>query len=209
MIKICLADNYPMVHIGVESYFKDHVDISLVANAVDFLIVRNILLSRKIHVLILDLELYGFSGILEIRSILKEFPKIKIIIFSSLSEQIYAPNLLKAGVSGFVHKKEELDFLAIAIAKVYQGEIVLSETFAKHIKLLAKQSKSEQLHPKISKRELQVLRYLSEGKKNYEISKILKLDERTICTFKTRLLKKLNVTNLVDLIKKKNMLEII
>lgn len=118
MIKICLADNYPIVHIALKSYFKDHVDISIVANVSNFLMLKDTLLTKEIDVLVLDIELKGFTGISEIKSMLKDFPKTKIIIFSGLSEPIYDPNFIKMGVSGFVNKTEELETLAISILNV-------------------------------------------------------------------------------------------
>lgn len=209
MIKVCIADNYPVVHFGVKSYFKDNADISIVANVGNFLMVRDILLTKEIDVLILDLELEGLSSIFEVKAVLKNFPKTKIIIFSSLSEQIYAPNAIKAGVSGFIHKKEKLETLGVSIIKVHQGKIIINETVKKNLALIAKQSKSERLYRKLSNREVEVLRYLSDGKKNHEIADILKLNEKTISTYKLRLLTKLNVTNLVDLVNKAKTLEIV
>jgi len=209
MIKVCLADNHPVVHYGVKSYFKDHDDISIVANIGNFLMVRDVLLTKEVDVLILDLELEGLSSIFEVKSILKNFPKTKIIIYSDLSEQIYAPNAIKAGVSGFISKKEKLETLGQSIIKVHQGKIILNETVKKNLALIAKQNKSERLYRKLSNREVEVLRYLSDGKKNNEISKILNLNEKTISTYKLRLLQKLNVTNLVDLVNKAKTLEIV
>ena len=209
MIKVCIADNYPVVHFGVKSYFKDNADISIVANVGNFLMVRDVLLTKEIDVLILDLELEGLSSIFEVKAVLKNFPKTKIIIFSGLSEQIYAPNAIKAGVSGFIHKKEKLETLGVSIIKVHQGKIIINETVKKNLALIAKQSKSERLYRKLSNREVEVLRYLSDGKKNHEIAVILKLNEKTISTYKLRLLTKLNVTNLVDLVNKAKTLEIV
>ena len=209
MIKVCIADNYPVVHFGVKSYFKDNADISIVANVGNFLMVRDILQTKDIDVLVIDLELEGLSSIFEIKAVLKNFPKTKIIIFSGLSEQIYAPNAIKAGVSGFVHKSEKLETLGISIVKVYQGKIIMNETVKKNLALIAKQSKSERLYRKLSNREVEVLRYLSGGKKNHEIADILNLNEKTISTYKLRLLTKLNVTNLVDLVDKAKKLEIV
>ena len=209
MIKVCIADNYPVVHFGVKSYFKDNAEISIVANVGNFLMVRDILLTKEIDVLVLDLELEGLSSIFEVKAVLKNFPKTKIIIFSGLSEQIYAPNAIKAGVSGFIHKKEKLETLGISIIKVHQGKIIINETVKKNLALIAKQSKSERLYRKLSNREVEVLRYLSDGKKNHEIADILKLNEKTISTYKLRLLTKLNVTNLVDLVNKAKTLEIV
>ncbi|MFV8332377.1 LuxR C-terminal-related transcriptional regulator [Flavobacterium sp. XS1P32] len=209
MIKVCIADNYPVVHFGAKSYFKDNAEISIVANVGNFLMVRDILLTKEIDVLVIDLELEGLSSIFEVKALLKNFPKTKIIIFSGLSEQIYAPNAIKAGVSGFIHKKEKLETLGISIIKVHQGKIIMNETVKKNLALIAKQSKSERLYRKLSNREVEVLRYLSDGKKNHEIADILKLNEKTISTYKLRLLTKLNVTNLVDLVNKAKTLEIV
>ncbi len=209
MIKVCFADNHPVVHFGVKSYFKDHEVISIVANVGNFLMVKELLLNKEIDVLVLDLELEGLASIFEIKNILKIFPKTKIIIFSDLQEQVYAPNAIKAGVSGFVSKKEKLETLGNAIVKVSQGKIIVDETVKKNMALIAKQNKSERLYRKLSNREVEVLRYLSDGKKNNEISKILDLNEKTISTYKLRLLQKLNVTNLVDLVNKAKTLEIV
>ncbi len=209
MIKVCIADNYPVVHFGVKSYFKDNADISIVANVGNFLMVRDILQTKDIDVLVLDLDLEGLSSIFEIKTIMKDFPKTKVILFSGLSEQIYAPNAIKAGASGFVHKSEKLETLGVAIVKVSQGKIIMNETVKKNLALIAKQSKSERLYRKLSNREVEVLRYLSGGKKNHEIADILNLNEKTISTYKLRLLTKLNVTNLVDLVDKAKKLEIV
>ncbi|MES2238772.1 MAG: response regulator transcription factor [Bacteroidota bacterium] len=209
MIKVCLADNFPVVHFGVKSYFKDHSDISITANVGSFLMIRDILQTKEIDVLVLDLELEGLSSIFEVKALLKSFPKTKIIIFSGLSEQIYAPNAIKAGVAGYVHKKEKLETLGQSIIKVHQGKIIMNETVKKNLALIAKQSKSERLYRKLSNREVEVLRYLSGGKKNHEIAEILGLNEKTISTYKLRLLTKLNVTNLVDLVNKAKSLEIV
>jgi len=209
MIKVCLADNHPVVHYGVKSYFKDHDTISIIANIGNFLMVKDLLHIKEVDVLILDLELEGLSSIFEVKSILKNFPKTKIIIFSDLSEQIYAPNAIKAGVSGFLSKKEKLETLGQAIIKVHQGKVIINETVKKNLALIAKQNKSERLYRKLSNREVEVLRYLSDGKKNKEIAKILNLNEKTISTYKLRLLQKLNVTNLVDLVNKAKTLEVV
>ncbi len=209
MINVCLADNFPVVHFGVKSYFKDHPEIHVVSNVGNFFMIPEALRNKQIDVLILDLELDGLTSIYEIKAILKNHPKTKIIIFTALSEQIYAPNAIKSGVSGFVHKSAKLETLGITIQKVHNGTIMLSDSIKKNLALIAKQNKSERLYRKLSNREIEVLRYLSDGKKNNEISKILNLNEKTVSTYKLRLLTKLNVTNLVDLVNKAKTLEIV
>lgn len=209
MINVCLADNFPVVHYGVKSYFKDHAEISIVSNVGNFFMIAEALKNKPIDVLILDLELDGLTSIYEVKAIIKNNPSTKVIIFTSLSEQIYAPNAIKSGVAGFVHKSAKLETLGITIGKVFAGQIILSDSIKRNLALIAKQNKSERLYRKLSNREIEVLRYLSDGKKNNEISKILNLNEKTVSTYKLRLLTKLNVTNLVDLVHKAKTLEIV
>lgn len=209
MINVCLADNYPVVHFGVKSYFKDHPEISVVSNVGNFYMVPDALRNKEINVLVIDLELDGLKSIYELKAIIKNFPNTKVLVFTSLNEQIYAPNAIKAGVAGFVHKSAKLETLGTTIIRVHQGLIMLSDNVKKNLALIAKQNKSERLYRKLSNREIEVLRYLSDGKKNNEISKLLGLNEKTISTYKLRLLQKLDVTNLVDLVNKAKTLDIV
>ena len=112
-------------------------------------------------------------------------------------------------MKGYVSKNIELSELESAIIRVNNGELVFSSEVRKAIEILNKTKKSERLFKKLSTREIEVLRYFSEGRKNKEVAKILGLDEKTISTYKLRLLQKLSVTNLLDLINKAKQLEII
>ncbi|RYD89880.1 MAG: response regulator transcription factor, partial [Sphingobacteriales bacterium] len=149
------------------------------------------------------------TSISSVKSLIKEFPETKVVIFTNLAEQIYAPNALKAGVSAYVHKSAKMEELESAIKKVQEGEVVFSDLVKKNLALLNKGKKSERLYRKLSSREIEVLRYLSEGKKNKEIARLLDLNEKTISTYKLRLLTKLHVTNLVDLVNKAKTLDIV
>lgn len=209
MIKVCLADNQPVVHFGVKSYFKDHSEISIVGHVGNYNMILDLLRIKSIDIVILDLELEGLTSINLVKYLLREFPSTKFIIFSNLSEQIYAPNAIKAGVSAYLHKTSKLETLGNTIIKVSHGAVVFNDSVRKNLALIAKQNKNERLYRKLSNREIEVLRFLSDGKKNNEISKILGLNEKTISTYKLRLLTKLNVTNLVDLVNKAKSLEIV
>ena len=209
MIKVCLADNQPVVHFGVKSYFKDHAEISIVGHVGNYNMILDMLKIKPIDILVLDLELEGLTSLNLIKYILKEFPNTKIIVFSNLSETIYAPNAIKAGVAAYLHKTSNLETLGNVIVKVNNGAVIFNDAVKRNVALISKQNKNERLYRKLSNREIEVLRYLSDGKKNNEVAKILGLNEKTISTYKLRLLTKLNVTNLVDLVNKAKTLEIV
>jgi len=209
MITVCLADNFPVVHFGIKSYFKDHSEIEIVSNVGSFYMVPDALRNKEIDVMVLDLEIDGLKSLYDLRSLISKFPNTKFLIFSDLNEEIYAPNAIKAGVSGFVSKTSKLENLGNAIIRVHQGMKVISTDVKKMLLTISKKSDSDSLHKKLSNREIEVLRYISEGKKNNEISKLLNLNEKTVSTYKLRLLQKMGVTNVIALINKAKSLEIL
>lgn len=209
MIKICIADSLPVVFHGLQSYFQGNTKMEVVGVAKNLESLLTILNNKRCNILLLEIELEGLSSIRDIKSLLKDYPETKIVLFTSVSEQMYAPTAIKAGVSAYVSKRSDLKELEATIEKVMEGKIVFSEVVKKNIDLIGKGKKSERLFKKLSTREIEVLRYLNNGKKNKEIAQILGLDEKTISTYKLRLLAKLNVTNLIDLLKKAKDLDII
>ena len=209
MIKICVADNHPVVIQGIKSYFETNTHIDVVASATNLENLVNLLQDKTIDIVVLDLDLLGISSIRDIKGLVKDFSDSKIILFTAVSEKMYAPTAVKAGVSSYVMKTATLKELESVISKVAKGETVINDEVKKAIQLLSKGKKADRLFKKLSTREVEVLRYLNDGKKNKEVAEILGLDEKTISTYKLRLLAKLNVSNLVDLLNKAKSLDII
>lgn len=200
MIKICIADNNPVIYQGIKSYLKDSVDFDVIGHVTSLEDLHEMLDNKVVHLVILDIELTGLSSIRDVKILVKDFSTTKFFIFSNVSETLYANNALKVGVRGYLEKNVSMKDFGAAIKSVANGNIFITETVKN---LNQNDSKnSERLHKKLSAREIEVLKYLADGKKNKEIAKILNLDEKTISTYKLRLLHKLNVTNLIDLINK-------
>lgn len=208
MIRVCVADNQPVVHYGMMSYFKNPLEINIVAQVGNFDMVEAVLNDRPIDVLVIDLDLMGLDGSSQLVQLMQQHKSTKIIIFTALNESVYAPNAIKAGVSGYVPKHEKLDNLGRVIVRVYKGSIVYSDEVRSNLSLIMNLSKKHKLVKRTSNRETEVLKLLSQGKKNKEISKILDLNEKTISTYKLRLLKKFQVNNLIDLVEKAKKLDI-
>ena len=204
MIKLCIADSAPVIAFGIHSYFKNHADIACISIAKNMEKLLQELQSKEIDLLLLDLELDGFTSLRDLKSLLNDYPQLKIILFTNAPEKVYAQAALKLGVTTFISKKSSLDTLEESVLRVAK-----STKHQKEIITTAQEKKTERLHKKISNREIDVLRYLSMGKKNKEIAQLLGIDEKTISTYKLRLLTKLNVTNLIDLLQKAKDLEII
>ena len=209
MIQVCIADNQPVVCYGVSSFFNNHATIQITNSFSNYSSVLNYLKSNPVNVLVVDLELEGLSSINDLKYLVKNYSKTKIVIYTNLSESMYAPNAIKSGAAAYIHKSSTLETLADTIVKVNSGAIVFNEDIKAKVALTAKQNKIDRPYRKLSNREIEVLRYFCAGKKNNEIAEILKLNEKTISTYKLRLLAKLHVTNLVDLVNKAKALDIL
>jgi DNA-binding NarL/FixJ family response regulator len=200
MIKICVADNNPVIYQGIKSYLKDSVDFDVIGHVSSLEDLHELLDNKVVHLVILDIELAGLSSIRDVKILVKDYSTTKFFIFSNVSETLYANNALKVGVRGYIEKKVSMKDFSTAIKSVSMGNIYVSEAVKKLTQGDTKNS--ERLHKKLSSREIEVLKYLADGKKNKEIAMTLGLDEKTISTYKLRLLHKLQVTNLIDLVNK-------
>ena len=209
MIKVCIADSFPVVAHGLQSYFYGNSKFEVIASVRNLESLLQVLNNKPCSILVLDIELDGLSSIRDVKSLIKDYPQTKIVLFTSVSEQMYAPTAIKAGVSAYIPKTTELSEIENILTKVSENGVIVSDSVKKAIDFLGKGKKADRLFKKLSTREIEVLRYLNDGKKNKEIAQILGLDEKTISTYKLRLLAKLNVSNLVDLLKKAKDLDVI
>jgi len=115
-------------------------------------------------------------------------------------------NATKAGADGYIQKTVDIITLKDAIVKVYNGKTHISDALKMHLSKHSKGLGSQ--YKKLSTREVEVLKLLASGRRNKEIAVELEINEKTVSTYRARLMKKLNVTNLVDLIKQAKGLEL-
>lgn len=139
MIKLCIADSFPVVTEGLQSYFQGNSKAEIVGTAKNLESLLVFLDSRRCDILLLDVEFDGLSSIRDIKSLLKDFTATKIILFTNVSEQMYAPTAIKAGVSAYVSKKSNLKELEATILKVAEGKVILVTLLRKALKCLVKE----------------------------------------------------------------------
>lgn len=200
MIKVLVVDYHPIVRTGLKLLFEHNPDIEVIGSVGSGIDIFEFVRRHAVDVILSEIDLPELNGITALRAIKKEHSEVKVIMFSYQPEEIYAISTIKAGASGYVHKSASTETIKEAILKVYAGGIYLSEAMSKHLNFNDTKNKKSKMFKKLSTREVEVLKLLSSGKKNKEIAKELNINEKTVSTYKARLFKKLNVTNLVDLI---------
>jgi DNA-binding NarL/FixJ family response regulator len=209
MSTILIADHHPISREGITSLLLDQPELNVIGNVTNG---NDLFNSLKIHspdVLVIEIDLPEINGITALRTIKTEFPRIKMLVFSCHPEEMYALSAIKAGASGYLSKTASTEKLFNAIQQVARGGIYLNKNITDRINsgasndngLIAK-------FKRLSTRETEVLNLLSGGKRNKDIAEALDINEKTVSTYKTRLLKKLKVDNLADLINQSRLLQL-
>ena len=199
-LKILVIDSSPIIYIGLKSIFKN----SLFFEVTDYLEtgenVYEILDNVEIDLIISDLNYRKGS----VSNLLKKFKKnkteIPVIIFTSESNESKSIDVLKSGASGFITKnlkKKSVKSIIqdIAFSKYGNNEI---NKFTRLKNRFNYDYNTEKLNS-LSKRELQVLKLFFRGKRNIEISEKLDINQKTVNTYITRVMKKLEVNSKTDL----------
>lgn len=160
-------------------------------------------------VLVMEIDLPQINGITALRNIKNLFPGTKMLVFSCHPEEMYALSAIKAGASGYISKTVSIENLQMAITQVARGGIYLNRNITERINSGISQSNSLiSKFKKLSTREAEVLNLISSGKRNKDIAEALDINEKTVSTYKTRLLKKLKVDNIADLIHQTRLLQL-
>ncbi len=200
MVNILIVDSHPIVRTGLDLYLSSKPDFNVVGKLNSGIEIFEFVRRNAVDVIISEIDLPELNGITALRAIKKENKDIRVLIFSHQPEEIYAVSTIKAGASGYLNKTASMETLETAIRKVNAGEVSLSEKMDKHLRYEDTRKSRSRLFKKLSTREVEVLKLLSIGRKNKEIAEELDINEKTVSTYKARLFKKLNVTNIVDLI---------
>jgi len=208
MIKVLIADNHPIVRMGIRQVLNTASDMNVLDDVATTTELFEKLKERSTDVVILEMDIPEINGIATLRKIKQEFPDIKVLIYSGQSEDVYALSTIRAGAYGYLSKSAELDYIISAVRKVSQGSMFITNELAQRLAFDEGTQKPRRFFRKLSTREVEVLKMLASGKRNKEVAQGLNLNEKTVSTYKARLMKKLNVDNLVDLLQQAKALEL-
>lgn len=209
MNTILIADHHPVVSEGIGSIIRMNPALEVVGKVTNGQELFKFLSQKKPNVLIIELDLPEINGINALRTIKKEYPEVKILVFSFHAEEMYALSAIKAGAAGYISKTAEPKTLESAIYQVARGGIYLNKKITDKLNSGITKGKSLMANfKKLSTREAEVLSLISAGKRNKDIAETLNINEKTVSTYKTRLLKKLNVDNVADLITRTRLLQL-
>ncbi len=164
-------------------------------------------MNLKPDLIVMDISLYGASGIELTKKILQKNPGIKIVMLSMYSKVIYITESLKAGAKGYILKEADMDSIIDGIKKVLSGETYVDSRISSKViaSLISPEEDLEQpedsTYDTLSSREQEILRLLAEGREIRDIAKELCISSKTVINHRTNIMQKLNCSNMVELIK--------
>jgi two-component system, NarL family, invasion response regulator UvrY len=199
MIKILIADDHSVVRRGIKQILSEESDIEVLGEASSTDEVIEQLDEQDWDILVLDITMPGRSGLECLLEVRHKKPEMKVLILSMHPEEEIAITALRTGASGYLNKDSVPEELIKAIRKIHEGGRYISSTLAESILYSMDKGSSQEPHETLSEREFQVFCQLSSGKTLTEIAEELSLSIKTISTYRSRILEKMNLKTNVDL----------
>jgi two-component system invasion response regulator UvrY len=200
MIRILIADDHPVVRLGLKLILEKEPDISVNKQARTAREALDMVDGTEIDVVLLDISLPDRNGLDVLHQLRIEHPDIKVLVISMHCEDLYAMRVLKEGAFGYLTKDSAPEELVKAVRKVVSGGKYVSSSLGEKLAYgLTSEIENTPDHS-LSNREFQVMCMIASGKTIKEISKVLYLSGKTVSTYRSRVLKKMNLKNNAELI---------
>lgn len=201
-LRILLVDDHEVVRLGLATLLEDAPDVELVGEAGT---AREALLAcQRLNpdLVILDIRLPDQTGVEACREITQRWPHMKVIMLTSFADDDLISEAISAGAAGYILKQVGNEELLRAIEAVRRGEALLDPTVTHRV--LRQMRQTEQLREisafrDLTKRELEVLVLVSQGKSNRGIARTLAVSEKTVRNHVSSLLDKLGLNNRIEL----------
>ena len=203
-VRVILVDDHRMVREGLSALLKEIPEIEVIAEADDGR--SGLQLARRLspHLVIMDVSMPDLNGVEATRQITNQLPHIKVLALSMHSDQRSIARMLAAGASGYLPKECAFDELATAIREVMAGRTYLSSAIAStvttdYVRRIAAMD-AQPVSP-LTPREREILQLVAEGKSTREIAELLYISIKTVESFRSRIMRKLQLRSVAELTK--------
>jgi len=200
MIKVLLADDHSIVRAGLRRIVEESGDMEVIAEAADGRDAIRQVEKKKPDVVVVDISMPGIDGLEVISRLNAGHPNLPVLVLTMHEEGQYVVRAIEAGAMGYITKQSAPEQLVNAIRKVLEGGRYLTDEATEALALrIARGSQGQTPLDSLSMREMQVLRRLALGNTNREIASTYGISIKTVDTYRSRLLKKLNLRNNAEL----------
>lgn len=197
MFRILIVDDHPIVRKGLKQILSDEPDIEYVGEARNDSEVFSLVYSQDWDAVVLDITMPGRGGLEVLTDLKRLYPRMPVLILSIHPEDQYAVRALREGASGYMNKESAPEELVRALRKIIKGGKYVSSSLAE--KLASMLGSNTVPHERLSVREHQVMLMIASGSTITRIADEMSLSVKTISTYRSRILEKLDLTNNVEI----------
>src|ERR1700683_1430742 len=194
MSRVLIADDHAVVRAGYKQFLEAEAGITAIGETASGNETLDQLRRHEWDLLLMDIHMPDRSGLDILKHVTSGYPKVRVLIMSGLPEEQYARNVLRAGASGYLSKGGSPEEMLKAVRLVLNGRRYVSASLAEAMAgdLESKHDPNKPLHAELSTREFQIFCKLAAGASVGEIAQELTLSVKTISTYRTRILEKMN-----------------
>jgi DNA-binding NarL/FixJ family response regulator len=192
-ITVLLADDHGLVRRGFRRMLEDEAHITVVGEASDGAEAVQMACDLEPKVVLMDFAMPKMNGLQATRQILQTRPETAILMLSMHSEDIWVRQAIEAGVRGYLLKNAANLDLGSAIDRAASGDFVLDSQ-------LPKPGRSDGRACELSRRELEILQLIVDGKSNKEIAADLSLSENTVGAHRANIMRELGIHKTAELV---------
>lgn len=200
MLNVLLADDHAVVRKGLKGILEQAADPMTFGEATNGEEVLEKVRKEKWDFLVLDIAMPGLNGLDILKQLKLEQPSLPVLVLSMYPEQQFALRVMKAGASGYLTKESAPEELVKAIQKIRRGGKYISAYLADRLAQKLSNGENKLPHELLSDREYQVLCMISQGKTVKQIATELVLSVKTVSTYRSRILDKMNMKTNADLV---------
>lgn len=199
MIRIAIVDDHAMVRAGLRQFFSDQSDFTVVAEAANGREALDIVRKGEVDVILMDLSMPDSGGVDALVAIRARAPDLPVLILSGFPEEHYATTLLRQGASGYLNKDCDPEEVVKAIRTVHRGRKYITAGVAEQLANNLTGDADKPAHEQLSERELQVFLRLAQGETIGQLAVGLSLSVKTVSTYRTRIMEKMQLASNSDL----------
>jgi DNA-binding NarL/FixJ family response regulator len=200
--KVLVVDDHPIVREGMALLINREPDLTVCADAEESNAALEAIDNVRPDLAIVDISLPGRDGLELLKMIRAKDPQMPVLILSMHGETTYAERALRAGANGYIMKQEATDKVLVAIRRILNHEIYVSEEIGNRLLRHLAGARDRERSPMdgLSDRELEVFRRMGEGHSTRQIAEELHLSVKTIETHQARLKEKLSLRTSRELV---------
>ena len=200
-MKILICDDHKIVRDGLRQILHQLKGVTNIGEAGDGNTALMLLKNNVFDIILLDISLPDRSGLEVLQSVKAKWPTTNVLMLSMHPQEQYALRALNLGASGYLTKDTASEELLVAVKKVSEGGKYISHSLAENLAIHLDKDSYRQKHELLSCREFEIMIKLANGKSLHEIGDELCISDKTVSTYRSRIMDKMELNKNTELTK--------